>query len=219
MFAEFKDKIIHVIDDAASARPELIEGKNENWTRENNQRNQILKGLTSATSEDTIIISDLDEIPKAELVKAHYDSDVPLVFELYHACVYLNMFGGRWLRGTRLLKRKLLTTPQQARFMHGTVIENAGWHFGYIGDEQIIISKLKAFAHTEFNRYPFNDPVFLKDRLDNGRGLFGDREFLPYILPDSILPQYVQDNMPKFEKYMFRGRDDISTIDKLTRLT
>jgi beta-1,4-mannosyl-glycoprotein beta-1,4-N-acetylglucosaminyltransferase len=35
----------------------------DNWERENFQRNYLIKGLSEASDEDYILISDVDEIP------------------------------------------------------------------------------------------------------------------------------------------------------------
>ncbi len=60
-FQTYLHKIIHVV--VNEAHPEM--GK---WERENFQRNCIMRGLTSCTNEDMIMISDVDEIPRPEIV-------------------------------------------------------------------------------------------------------------------------------------------------------
>ncbi len=81
-FQKFKDKIIYiVVDKLPNGIEEIypsdgIEIKNRkildnSLKRENNQRVQLIKGLTEAHSEDVIFSSDLDEIPnlkKSELI-------------------------------------------------------------------------------------------------------------------------------------------------------
>ena len=55
-FKKFKDKIIYI------PVTDLPDG-DDPYLRENYQRNSILKGLNDSKPDDTIIISDLDEIP------------------------------------------------------------------------------------------------------------------------------------------------------------
>jgi beta-1,4-mannosyl-glycoprotein beta-1,4-N-acetylglucosaminyltransferase len=61
-FGEFQDKIIHVIAD------DLPEAKDA-WVLENFQRNCIARGLMNCRPEDFVLVSDLDEIPRAEVVE------------------------------------------------------------------------------------------------------------------------------------------------------
>ncbi len=65
LFEKFADKIIHVVIDGH------YETKTQNeygkaWEREYFQRDQIMRGLTECQDNDIIIISDVDEILRAE---------------------------------------------------------------------------------------------------------------------------------------------------------
>lgn len=60
-FASFRSKIIHIVLD------QFPEG-HDAWWNENYQRNAIMQGLTAAKPNDTVLISDLDEIPNPEFV-------------------------------------------------------------------------------------------------------------------------------------------------------
>jgi beta-1,4-mannosyl-glycoprotein beta-1,4-N-acetylglucosaminyltransferase len=61
-FGSFHDQIIHIVVD------DLPQAKNP-WTPENFQRNCICRGLTQCRPDDWILISDVDEIPRAETVE------------------------------------------------------------------------------------------------------------------------------------------------------
>lgn len=63
-FSAFHHKIIHVIVDQYPDNP-----NNEPWVYERYQRNMIKKGLEGLNADDIIMVSDLDEIPRAEKVK------------------------------------------------------------------------------------------------------------------------------------------------------
>jgi beta-1,4-mannosyl-glycoprotein beta-1,4-N-acetylglucosaminyltransferase len=71
-FERFHDKIIHIVcsfPDVISNRLSLTSGPN--WGRENYQRDAIVRGLTTARSDDLILISDVDEIvSKRKLLEA-----------------------------------------------------------------------------------------------------------------------------------------------------
>ena len=61
-FDLFRDRIIYV-------GIESFPPGHDAWWNENYQRNAILRGLSNARSDDVIMISDLDEIPRPEVVK------------------------------------------------------------------------------------------------------------------------------------------------------
>jgi beta-1,4-mannosyl-glycoprotein beta-1,4-N-acetylglucosaminyltransferase len=57
-FAEFHDKIIHITVDNLPVSKDA-------WIPENFQRNSISRGLTNCRPDDWVLISDVDEIPRA----------------------------------------------------------------------------------------------------------------------------------------------------------
>ncbi len=59
LFKDFKNRIIHVVAEDMPA----FNGENS-WELEHHQRNAIVRGLEGCSTEDIILISDLDEIPK-----------------------------------------------------------------------------------------------------------------------------------------------------------
>lgn len=60
-FRQFLDRIIYV-------KVESFPQGHDAWWNENYQRNEILRGLEDAKPDDVILISDLDEIPRPEVV-------------------------------------------------------------------------------------------------------------------------------------------------------
>src|SRR5579863_8430750 len=60
--SRFHSQIIHVIVDDMPVSDDA-------WTLENFQRNCIVRGLTGCRPDDFILISDLDELPRAGVVK------------------------------------------------------------------------------------------------------------------------------------------------------
>jgi beta-1,4-mannosyl-glycoprotein beta-1,4-N-acetylglucosaminyltransferase len=61
-FDAFQDKIIHVIVDDLPV-------STDPWLPENFQRNCIARGLTGCRPDDFVLVSDLDEIPRAAVVE------------------------------------------------------------------------------------------------------------------------------------------------------
>jgi beta-1,4-mannosyl-glycoprotein beta-1,4-N-acetylglucosaminyltransferase len=65
-FKDFHDKIIYI---QLNDDDKVKEGNVNPWHLEANQRNQLIQGLKDAKTSDTIIISDLDEIPNPEIIR------------------------------------------------------------------------------------------------------------------------------------------------------
>src|SRR5579859_7699219 len=84
-YSGFHDKIIHVIVDKY---PDY-EGKSS-WVLEHHQRNMIMQGLKECQPDDTILISDLDEIPRPELIKVYEHSKGIKIFRLSVYYYFIN---------------------------------------------------------------------------------------------------------------------------------
>jgi len=144
-FAKFLDKIVYIIvnDFPDSENP---------WNFEKHQRNAIGRGLSNCQPDDIILISDIDEIPRPEVVLNV--KDLPgvkaLRQNLYY--YYLNVKSqGDWLHGTRIVFYKDFTNAQDIRMNNGKLFANGGWHFSYLGGAEQIKLKIRSFSHQEFN--------------------------------------------------------------------
>lgn len=164
-FARWADRITHI--EIKSFPPNM-----DAWGRENAQRNALSYGVRDLKDEDLVIISDVDEIPRASAVReilTRRDVDVVgLQLTHFHLRLnYLQIHGSdpvyvwpvaAWghafkksspqkLRDFRLsLKAKKLNSQLDSNL---AVIEHAGWHFSYIGDDEHVRLKLASFAHRE----------------------------------------------------------------------
>ncbi len=202
-FSKFLDKIIHI---KLTEYPTFIPIINpfSPWKIEFFQRDAVRKGLVNAKPDDIIMISDVDEIPKASVIKERLEKGVSKIYGLkmdmymYFLNNKLIFDGGSNMNkeeskdgiwhSTALLPYKLLKKrPHRIRKTimrtkrRGEVYEiipNAGWHFTYVGGVQKIIDKLEAFSHTEYNHAEFKDEKSITHIIENGKDLFGrDLEF------------------------------------------
>lgn len=108
-FAPFLDRIIHVV-------VEDFPDTSSSWVREIHQRDCVRRGLTSAGPGDILLLSDVDEIPRAEAVArmlAHPPgaNDV-ICFELdWHAFYFDVRLHEKWVRlGPRAIRLRSLAT-------------------------------------------------------------------------------------------------------------
>ena len=98
-FAEFLDRIEYVKVE------KFPDGCKTAWWRENIQRNAIAEGLKGAKDDDTVIISDLDEIPRPEKIAEWVGTPGVKRFQQEYYAFYLNYHNVRWRRwsGTQML--------------------------------------------------------------------------------------------------------------------
>ncbi len=159
------------------------------------------------TKDDVVILSDIDEIPRAETIKkAVSDKDwkcKALVMDLFYyymncKCTSSIWKFGRIIRPERTIKLRHIRGKKSA---YDSVLLDAGWHFSFLGD---IKDKLDAYMHQEYNKPPYNMQYYIDEKKNAGKDLFGrDKRFRFEFVSDlDYLPQYVKDNMDKFKQYI-----------------
>jgi beta-1,4-mannosyl-glycoprotein beta-1,4-N-acetylglucosaminyltransferase len=88
-----------------------------------------------------------------------------------------------------------LRTPSKTKYEY---VNNAGWHFTFMGGEKQVKMKLEAYGHQEYNNDSVKDRV--KDLLANGQDVLGRTNF-KFWLDESQLPKYLLDNKQKYKKF------------------
>ena len=178
-YTEFKNKINYIVTEDP---PEDIENINneddENrknikhimnaLRRENYQRNKINEGLNDATSEDWIIISDLDEIPNLDEINFNTINKKIIFFKqrVFYYKLNLELKNIHWI-GSKAVQKKNLISPQWLRNIKDRIyskwrldiifskkkynnifyVYDGGWHFSYIKKPEDIEKKLKSYLH------------------------------------------------------------------------
>lgn len=222
MFAEFADKIIHVVVD------DTPEGYTHD--RDTFQKNAVTRGLVNCTDEDIIIFSDLDEIPNPEKIKEilkDFQEDKIYHFAQRLFYCYLNMeevsgnllsyageFEGverkKWI-GTKMCSYKLLREQNlqlgELRFPErkeiGIRVEDGGWHFGYMGGhgekdiKKRVQEKVISAAHQEYNSKHVLNQV--TDQIKDGKDIFGrDAKFIRCEI-DETFPTYIREHQKELD--------------------
>lgn len=196
-YSQFSDKIIHIV-------VEDMPGDEDAWVRENHQRNCIIRALTGCTDDDTILVSDADEIPRASIVRP---VDAMTGLELRLSYYFLNyVTRAPWVRSAILPYKLLRRMPnvQAVRDAQFTkAIKDAGWHFSYLGGVEKIQRKISAFAHQEFNKPKFLEPAHIQRAIAQGRDLY-DRKFQDFEVADlRSLPTCVIQNPLRFRHLLW----------------
>lgn len=221
MFAEFADKIIHVV----------VEDTPEGFThdRDTFQKNAVGRGLKDCTDEDIVIFSDLDEIPNPEKIKEilqNFQDDKIYHFAQRMFYCYLNMeevsgnllsyageFEGverkKWI-GSKMCRYKLIREQGlqlgELRFPErkeiGIRVEDGGWHFGYMGGhgesdvKKRVAQKVKSAAHQEYNSRSVLSEV--EDKIKDGKDIFDRQAKFVKVEIDESFPAYLREHQNEY---------------------
>ena len=176
------------------------------WVRERHQRNSIMRGLemAGAKNDDLVIIADADEIPKADAIRGYNPSMGTTAFIMDKFGYWLNCREGKqsWEIAKIITYEKLKqTTPDQVRNSGpANKIENAGWHFSYLGDKARIVNKLESFSHTECNTEELKSK--LEYKIKTGQSLWGD-DLWDIIPIDRTFPMEVYHNQDEYKHLIY----------------
>ena len=178
-FSKFKSKILYLIVDKQPENIEQIyetdseDKKNNKYImnalyRENSQRNFIIHGLKNANSEDIILVSDVDEIPKLENIDFSSIKEKIILFQqdmFYYkfnlsipnfkwtgtkGCRFKNFQSPQWLRNIKdrkYLFYRLDTYFSKTKYISINIVKDGGWHFSNIKNAEDIEHKLKSYLH------------------------------------------------------------------------
>lgn len=150
---------------------------------------------------DTVMISDVDEIPSREVMKQI--RQLPVKIQQRNSYYYLNMVSSEPWYGTvvALASDAIRVSPEALRSMR---VDPAmpriagGWHFSYLGGPERIKQKLESFAHVEHNTDEKKDLAYLEGVMKQGVDLFGRDKEYHRIDVDDTFPHLVRERPEKF---------------------
>jgi hypothetical protein len=207
-YEKYHSKIHHV-------KVEDMPNSNNAWDNENHQRNAITHGLTNISPDDIIIISDLDEIPRAEMINMikedenDYDRYLLCLPQFRHRINYMKVKEAHKYSNIMVTRARSFTNPQQEREYtffwnrkpdNTVTLEHGGWHFTYFGDDEAVKHKLQNFAHTELNIPEIIDNISLDNILAEKRSFQpGTNETFEYVVVDDYFPDSIINNLDKWQ--------------------
>lgn len=204
-FAAFADRITHVVvrDLPASPNP---------WHREHFQRNAIMRGLHGCEPDDWVLVSDVDEIPKPEMVANLHDA--PYLFPhviAFEQALYSMTLNWRhvkpWL-GTRAVRYGHLDMPQDLRstlWIRPTeaLCADGGWSYSSFGGWQALQNKLKSFSHAECDTPAITNEAHLAECIRTGQDPSGNPDNVYVYEPfGEQHPQWLRDNIERFDHWL-----------------
>ncbi|KAH6680471.1 family 17 glycosyltransferase [Halenospora varia] len=197
-------------------------GEEGTWAKERFSRNamyeQVIPDLTGAQQAfqgDVILVSDVDEIPRPDALKALRNCDFPKEVTMHTKMYY---YGFQWQQrtdwghpqatffdGEKTILPDALRGTQNAAHLY-----NAGWHCSYcFPTVHEMVTKIKSFSHTEMDREEFTDRNKIVERVRNGRDMFDrDNEHYDRVEENLDVPDFMKRN-PERYKYML-DRDPLN---------
>lgn len=216
-YAKFHDKIIHI-------KVEDMPTHDNAWVLENYQRNALAKGYENADDNDIIVISDLDEVMRAETFELMREDNQHTVFicrcPLFYFKVNYIMVKPKsyWVNGMAMPK-KFMTSPQDLRNLtHWAssqpedlvtdkvmTIQHAGWHFTYLGNTDHAKNKIVNFAHQESNHLADTMDVEEFMKLKKGIDPNNPNESFDVVTLDDYFPETIINNLERWKDYIASG--------------
>ncbi len=225
-FEKFKNKIIYIVQ---KKEPENILKINENddegnksyklifnaHLRENEQRNQINNGISSAEDNDLILISDVDEIPNLKSINFSKINNKIMMFEqdifyyklnrylpnfIWHGtkgCKKKNLKEPQWLRNIKSKKFpfwRIDTLLSETKYVDKFYIKDGGWHFSNVKKFEDIELKLKSYLHHR-------DYEVEELGLDKIKDLVNKNQTIYDMYGDKASKKYGDDKRKKLEIY------------------
>lgn len=177
------------------------------WDRERFQRNSIIRGFAECHDYDLVITGDVDEIPNMSCIFSLDNIDVDT---LYHPLqrfyyYYLNVLKEEGWFGTKICSYAYLKTfsvDEIRNQRNGIILPNCGWHFSFLGGADLIIDKLNAYGHQEFNNENIKNN--LNSNIQANKDIFFRQGVQLVTVPiDESYPEYIQSNQQSLKERGF----------------
>ena len=182
---------------------------------EQHQRNSLVDGIKDASPEDTIILSDSDEIPDMTKLKRIGKNKKYIAFSQKMFMYKLNLQNldeSNWI-GSKITKKKYITTMQTLRNLkfkkypfwrvdkRNLQILEGGWHFSFLQTPEEILNKIKSYSHGEFNTKNI-DQKEIEEKILRNKDVFNRGFKLKKIKLDNSFPKYILDNKQKYLRWI-----------------
>jgi tetratricopeptide (TPR) repeat protein len=177
MFADFADRIAHVVVDEPPAWARTP------WTREYHQRDCGVRALPGLCGpDDLVLVTDVDEIVDRRVIERLDSSFSSLSMPTYAYFFNLQVVEARQRPWAAVLKARHLQRigasyakigiPQHAK-SHD--LPDAGWHFSSVRDADGLVSKFDSYSNTHLSGHGRGHFQDILARIRSAGGLDGHR--------------------------------------------
>jgi len=195
-FKKFKDKIIYlVIEDQPDNLVQLENNSNDSGRKRMNSIKRVeqsydfmINGISDASSEDLIILSDNDEIPNLNSDQFKKSKKDIIIFKQLFFYYKLNLlydyipwFGSKackkkylksfsWLKNLKNKKYPIWRVDTYFSYLKETnleIIDNGGWHFTNLKTPEELFEKLSNYGHHNEFEDSGTTVEDLKNQMEN----------------------------------------------------
>jgi hypothetical protein len=235
-FSKYLEKIRHIKLDVPFEEQKKVFPReiDDHWTREKYQRYAAIQQLTDVEPDDIVIVSDCDEIPRAEMIELikqddnDYDRYLMYVPQLQYKVNYMKIQHPSRHGVIMVTRGRVFNNPQQEREYsffwnpkppNTVILDHGGWHFTYFGDDKHCINKIQNFAHTEQNRDNIISEFNIDWMIRNKYGFEGinSNERFEYVVVDEYFPKCITENIEKYQHMIIP--DAVFRVEDLYRET
>jgi hypothetical protein len=183
------------------------------WNNEYWQRDQMARGWQDLTTDDVILISDADEIIRPEAIDFIRNTNYDL-YGLYMPAFYFKFnymdtnpdfhykVWGKAYRNPSIGGCKMRYTnemPGKSRIE----LHHAGWHFGWLGDDEFVKHKMQCTPHTEINQPHIFNNVNIDKHIAEGRDHFRPENTTWCAVDlDDYFPKTIIENMDQYKQFI-----------------
>lgn len=183
------------------------------WDNEHWQRDQMSQGWKDLGDDDVILVTDCDEIVRPEAVdfirKTNYGCYMLMMPAFYFKLNYLDTKPDWHYKAWGRAFRGYQTRASHMRFQEWVPnrptikLHHAGWHWGWLGDDEFVKNKMRSFAHQEWNRADLLDGVNINKHINEGRDhVRPENVTWVKVNLDDYFPKEITENKSKYSKYI-----------------
>ena len=225
--APFSHKIHYVTLD--KLKPEYTDSQS-GWARENFHRAALMQEIraVSASPDDVAIVSDADEIPRADALKVGIPQlrGVPCYLSMdmfmYNVNSYLEPWTRSYMGTVKMFEENGGTQPPRGHLDQTAtgacvVLKNAGWHFSSFMSLRRLREKLRNFAHSsDFPHLADISEAGLAHSILSPRNIFTGKFLEERSSDDPRLPQYFLENRERFRNLTREALAETHSLPDIT---
>lgn len=166
----------------------------------------LLRALSFCSSNDILILDEADELPrKSSLVDVinNFDTNQIYNFRENFYYYYVNCLKDEIWTGSTICTFdafKTISLCENRMKRRGVFIDNAGWHFSYLGGIDKIKYKIQSHAEQDLNNSSILDSIATRvgNCLTIGVDIYNRPAKFTRVVLDETYPRYLLDNQDKF---------------------
>lgn len=182
------------------------------YSRDAYEKESIIRSMEFLHDDDIVMFSDADEIPNhllVENIKNFFNPHEIYNFQQYHYWFYFNCLRpDKWM-GNILLSFKQFkkrSVCSLRKYREGIALQDAGWHFSFMGGANKVKEKITNYGEQSINRpdVTTNMKEFIDDCITNKHDFYGNFCNFEIIPIDCAWkhPDYLRYNQDKFKEYI-----------------